>query len=79
LALARRLSLYAALPAPSAALPDRDLSAIYGPVLRRAAYRIAGSDDAPPWRPPKVVWRGMRSMHRLCAGLKRIRRDMEPA
>ncbi len=79
LALARRLSLYAALPAPSACLPDRDLSAIYLPVLRRAMARIAGSDTEPPWRPTKATWRGMRSMHRLCAGIGRIRRDMEPA
>jgi len=79
LALARRLSLYAALPAPSAALPDRDLSAIYVPVLRRAAYRILGTAEDPPWHPPRAVLRGMRSMHRLCAGLARIRRDMEPA
>ena len=75
LALARRLSLYAALPAPSANLPDRDLSAIYVPVLRRAVARISGAG----WRPSKAVWRGLRSMHALCAGLKRIRRDMEPA
>ncbi len=79
LALARRLSLYAALPAPSACLPDRDLSAIYLPVLRRAMARIAGDGAAPGWRPPKAIWRGLRSMHVLCAGLKRIRRDMEPA
>ena len=79
LALARRLSLYAALPAPSACLPDRDLSAIYLPVLRRAVARIAGLAGAPPWHPPKQAWRDLRGMHRLCAGLARLRRDMEPA
>ncbi len=79
LALARRLSLYAALPAHSAALPDRDLSAIYLPVLRRAAQRVLGLLEGPPWQPPKAVWRAMRAMHRACGGLSRIRRDMEPA
>ena len=83
LALARRLSLYTALPAPSACLPDRDLSAIYLPVLRHAVASIGGTGTGPhalaPWHPPKAVWRGMRSMHLACAGLRRIRRDMEPA
>lgn len=47
--------------------------------LRRAAERIAVCDKEPPRHPSKAIWRGIRSMHRLCAGLKRIRRDMEPA
>ena len=79
LALARRLGLYSALPAPSACLPDRDLSALCLPVLRHAAARIAGTGGEPPWRPPKTTWRALRSLHRICTGLSRIRRDMEPA
>ncbi len=79
LALARRLSLYAALPAPSSCLPDRDLSAIYLPVLRGLVARVPGTGEAPRWHPPKAVWRALRAMHRLCGGLTRIRRDMEPA
>jgi hypothetical protein len=78
LALARRLCLFSALPAPSACLPDRDLSAIYLPVLRRAVARVAADPDR-LWHPPRSVWRALRSMHRACAGLARIRRDMEPA
>lgn len=79
LALARRLSLFAALPAPSACLPDRDLSAIYQPVLRAIIARIPGTADTPRWHPPQQVWRALHAMHRLCAGLARLRRDMEPA
>ena len=79
LALARRLSLYAALPAHSACLPDRDLSAIYRPVLLDIVGRIPGTGERPPWHPPKAVWRALHSMHRLCGGLARLRRDMEPA
>ncbi len=79
LALARRLGLLAALPAPSATLPDRDLSAICTPLLRRAAACVLGGGAAPPCRPPGALWRAMRGMHRLCGGIQRIRRDMEPA
>jgi transposase len=78
LALARRLSLFSALPAHSAALPDRDLSAIYQPVISRTVARIT-ADAERLWHPPKSVFRALRSMHRMCGGLARIRRDMEPA
>ncbi|MBX9702150.1 MAG: hypothetical protein K2X74_22130, partial [Acetobacteraceae bacterium] len=78
LALARRLCLFSALPAFSRCLPDRDLSAIYTPVLRRTVERIT-ADPERRWKPPKRVFRALRSMHRMCKGLKRIRRDMEPA
>ncbi|MBY0329873.1 MAG: transposase [Acetobacteraceae bacterium] len=78
LALARRLCLFSALPAPSAALPDRDLSAIYRPVLLRTVARIT-ADPGRVWHPPRSVLGALRSMHRMCAGLARIPRRLEPA
>jgi hypothetical protein len=78
LALARRLCLFSALPAPSACLPDRDLSAIYAPVMLRVAGRIA-AEPGRPWRPPGALLQALRSMHRACGGLARIRRGLEPA
>jgi hypothetical protein len=78
LALARRLSLYSALPAHSGRLPDRDLSALYVPVLKRIVDRML-AEPGRLWRPPKYVLRAMHSMHRFCGGLKRLRRTMEPA
>lgn len=78
LALARRLCLFSALPGPSAALPDRDLFALYAPVLLRTVHRIAPAAGE-VWKPPRAVLRGLRAMHRLCAGLARLPRRMEPA
>jgi hypothetical protein len=78
LALARRLCLFSALPAPSARLPDRELSAIYTPVMIRIVSRVT-ADPERLWLPPRPVFRALRSMHRMCGGLARIRRNMEPA
>ena len=83
LALARRLCLFSALPAHSPALPDRDLSAIYLPAIRRAVFGVLAlpQKEYPgiSWCPPVGFWRALGSLHRSCAGLARIRRDMEPA
>ena len=79
LALARRLSLYAALPALSACLPDRDLSAIYRPCSGRLIARVPAPRRHPAGTRRRRSGAAMRAMHRLCGGLRRIRRDMEPA
>ena len=79
LALARRLSLFSALPAPSAFLPDRDLSAIYRPVLYRAAIGLGVIGHELDRATRKGLIRTMKGMHAICAGRKRISRDMEPA
>jgi transposase len=76
IALARRLRLYSALPAPSTYLPDPGLSEIYMPVVQAVLRRIA---DVPGWRPPSGTFALIRSMHHLIAGRARIRRDWEPA
>jgi transposase len=76
IALARRLKLHSALPAPSAWLPDPGLSEIYRPVIETAMRRIA---DGTGWRPPSGTFALLRSMQRLIAGRARLRRDWEPA
>jgi hypothetical protein len=74
--LARRLRLHSALPAPSAYLPDPDLSEIYRPVcLRFADYALAH----PAWRPPRPLLRLLRTMHRLMGGRARLSPALEPA
>jgi transposase len=86
LLLARRLGLHSALPAPSAWLPDPDLSAIYGGVIARALNRVTASMTQDPggpwrlgWRPPRPAWALFRSMLALAGGRRGIRRAWEPA
>jgi transposase len=76
IALARRLKLHSALPAPSTYLPDPGLSEIYTPVTQAVLRRIA---EEPGWRPPSGTLRMLRSATLLIAGRSRIRRDWEPA
>ena len=52
--------------------------AIYRPILLRMVARITAGPER-VWHPPKAVLAALRSMHRICGGLVRIRRDMEPA
>jgi hypothetical protein len=73
--LARRLGLFSALPAPSAVLPDPDLSETYRPVFLRFAQSMLDR----PWYPPRRLWRTLHAMHRFVAGRARIPRWMEPA
>jgi len=75
LVLARRLRLYSALPAPSAWLPDPDLSEIYTPFCLGVANHAL---DHPGWLPQRRVLRLMRSMLRLIAGRSRIGPALEP-
>jgi transposase len=76
LVLARRLGLHSALPAPSAWLPDPDLSEILMPVVLRALEKALRD---PGWRIPRAAFRLFRAMHRLAGGRARIPRSMEPA
>lgn len=73
--LARRLRLHSALPAPSAFLPDPDLSESYQPVfLGFATYAMAH----PGWSPPPSLFRLLRQMHGLAGGRRRLSPAMEP-
>ncbi|WP_200305786.1 hypothetical protein, partial [Paracraurococcus ruber] len=74
--LARRLRLFSALPAPSPWLPDPELSELYRPIFLRVADRLLAQ---PAWRPPRWLFRLLRSMQALCGGRTRLRRDWEPA
>jgi hypothetical protein len=76
IALARRLKLHSALPAPSPYLPDPGLSEIYRPVIQGVMNRIAGT---PGWRPPPGTFALLRQMQGLIAGRARLRRAWEPA
>jgi transposase len=75
IALARRLKLHSALPAPSTYLPDAGLSEIYTPVTQAVLRRIA---EQPGWRPPSGTLRMLRTAALLIAGRSRLRRDWEP-
>ncbi|MBY0329718.1 MAG: hypothetical protein K2X49_03480, partial [Acetobacteraceae bacterium] len=44
-----------------------------------ALARRLTAGPGPVWHPPRCVLAALRSMHRICAGLARIRHDMEPA
>ncbi len=79
LALARRLSLYSALPAHSPFVPDRDLSAIYKPVFWRALIGILATEGQLDRPTRKGLFRTLKGMHAICGGRSRISRDMEPA
>ncbi len=76
IALARRLMLHSALPAPSTCLPDPGLSEIYTPVQQAVLRRIA---EDPDWRPPSGTFALLRQMQVLIAGRSRLRRAWEPA
>jgi hypothetical protein len=75
-ALARRLKLFSALPAPSAHVADPGLSEIYAPVIAATLRRIV---DCPGWRPPSGTWRLFRTATWLINGRSRLRRAWEPA
>jgi len=74
-ALARRLGLHSALPAPSSYLADPGLSEIYTPVMDATFARIA---TEPGWVPPRGTLRLFRSMRLLIDGRSRLRRAWEP-
>ena len=74
--LARRLGLFSALPAPSACLPDPDLSELAMPALGRFVDSLRADLG---WRPPKLLFRGLHALLRLAGGRTRIPRWMEPA
>lgn len=75
-ALARRLKLVTALPAPPSWLPDPGLSEIYAPVMDGVRARML---DRPDWMPPRPVWRLFLGMAALIRGRPRLRRAWEPA
>ncbi len=74
--LARRLRLFSALPAPSACLPDPDLSELAIPAVRRLLNSLQAN---PGWRPPGLLFRALDGLLRLAGGRSRIPRWMEPA
>lgn len=74
-ALARRLRLFSALPAPSSYLADPGLSEIYTPVMEATFSRMA---THPGWLPPRGKMRLFRSMRLLIDGRSRLRRTWEP-
>ncbi len=76
IALARRLRLFSALPAPPGYVADPDLSEIYSPVIWAVADRMRTQPDR---RPPRGTLRLLRSMSLLVQGRSRLRRDWEPA
>lgn len=74
--LARQLRLHSALPAPSAFLPDPDLSEILrGVTARTLSWQAAH----PGWLPPRSLLRFMGGMMRLAFGRRRLSPGMEPA
>jgi transposase len=76
IALARRLKMFAALPAPSGWLPDRGLSEVFAPLIRETMRRIA---EAPGWRPAPGIFPLFNLMTSMIFGRGRIRRAWEPA
>ena len=76
IALARRLRLHSALPAPSGFAADPGLSEIYIPVIEATRNRMRAQAG---WLPPRGTFRLFRSMLGLIHGRARLRRDWEPA
>ena len=74
--LARRIGMFSALPAPSTYLPDPDLSEIVRPLVTRFMDSMAAN---PGWRPPRLAFRALDGLLRLCQGRRRLARWMEPA
>ncbi len=76
IALARRLKLHSALPAPSPWLPDPGLSEICMPVIDAVLHRLR---DGSGWRPPRGTFALLRGLRRLITGRPRLSRAWEPA
>ena len=76
IALARKLKMLAALPAPSGWLPDRGLSKSFAPLIEETMRRVA---EAPGWRPPPGTFALFNLMTSMIFGRGRIKRAWEPA
>ncbi len=76
IALARKLKMFAALPAPSGWLPNRGLSEVFAPMIAETMRRIGAE---PGWRPAPAIFPLFNLMTSMIFGRGRIKRVWEPA